>query len=92
MTIFFIIQLGVLAIVLGFLMRNERVYNYRGKIIDAVYELNKADIRAGKKNYARLDHRWEALESVSYHRMTLMFWKPLASFFDQDFLKEIGLK
>ena len=62
------------------LVRNTRVFNYRGKIIDGVYRHDDwMELR-------------RVFTSVSYKRMLYRFWKPLDSFYDDEFLKKIGVK
>lgn len=79
----------LLAIPLTLRIRNIRVFRYRIKLLDAVHKKNLEDIDKGGKRIPYITHRWEYLETVSYDRMVLMFWKPLDSFYDPKFLEEV---
>jgi hypothetical protein len=62
-------------------VRNELVYSFRNRLIDAWGSV--------PGEYERLR---DAYRAVSYYRMLLMFWKPLRSFYrdskdGQDLLK-----
>jgi hypothetical protein len=60
------------------IFRNEKVYAFRLSILNSMArktDLTQADIRRFKE--------------CSYTRMLLMFWKPLDSFYDEEFLQEM---
>lgn len=59
------------------LIRNIAVYNYRGKLLDLVF-----DERPGDKLGAWQErHKYYA--TVSYNEMVYKFWKPISSFYDE---------
>lgn len=62
------------------LIQNERVFNYRKKVISIAYDLSMKDISEGKFS----SRWWEILNYVSYNDMLLHFWKPLDSFFPPE--------
>lgn len=69
-------------------IRNGQVFRFRISLNDRVYRLNMLDIQSGKE--ARPDRR-DKLNSMSYTRMMLFFWKPLrpeAWWSDTSFLEE----
>lgn len=49
-----------------FLIRNERVYKFRGGLVDVAFD-NKSNWRERSDEYC----------SVSYYEMVFKFWKPL---------------
>ena len=66
------------------LVRNNKVFNYRFKILSQIDELAKADIRQCKEWKWRYDN----FSQVSYGRMMWQFWRPLKSFYkDTNFLR-----
>lgn len=67
------------------LIRNQKVYQYKIKIVEFVYEKSIEDANKGKES----QWRWEKLDEVSYHEMMYKFWKPLDSFYkDKRFFKD----
>jgi len=63
---------------LGF--RNNQVCQFRMKLIDQIYDAALTDLDAWSiSEGSPPDSHWryDALKSVSYNRMWLMFWKPL---------------
>lgn len=68
-------------ILLAFVIRNAKVYDYRMKLLDRVSDVARRDIDAGI-----LDWRWryEELEDVEYFKHVLQFWKPIDSFYPRD--------
>lgn len=84
------ILLFVSAIILG--IRNGKVYKHRTKISDAVYKTGIEELEDGSYSLAKSAQRWAYVREISYDKQVLMFWKPLESFYDQEFLKEIGVK
>lgn len=64
-------------------IHNGRVYEHKMQLLDQVSRAAQKDIEEGKP----WRWRYDALESVSYHKMVFMFWKPLDSFYkDRAFL------
>lgn len=67
------------------LIRNERVSNYRKRIIEEVSKQSKRDISRSRS----WEWRYEAYSAVSYEAMMKEWWRPLASFYpDKRFLEE----
>lgn len=54
------------------LHRNNKVFEYRRKVSDIIFE---------KDDWAK---RLEIMEQVSYEDMMKKFWKPLNSFYSED--------
>ena len=64
-------------------VRNQKVANDRGKMLDEIQHASLDDIANRKEWY----WRYEAYDQVSYYKQALMFWKPLRSFWnDLSFL------
>jgi len=63
-----------------FLIRNNRVCDFRLALIDAIHMTNQ------KSNLSEWIWRYEEFEKVSYNRMLFSFWKPLQieSFYDKN--------
>lgn len=77
--------------IIAMVSRSVGVRMYRTNVFTAVAMKNVEDSMADK-TYAYSQKRWEEVERVSYRRMFWMFWRPLSSFYDRDFLKDIGIK
>lgn len=70
-----------LAVAFVTFIRNQRVYRFRIALLEF--------IRPGHPGYQSdlFDHMLEEITAVSYHRMVVMFWRPLESFYaDTDVL------
>lgn len=66
----------------GFLLgRNQRVYKYRMRVLKLIAEAAKQDIANGR------DYKWryQMLDSVEYNEMVCKFWKPLDSFYSDNY-------
>lgn len=74
------VTLGALSCLI--LIRNDQVYRYRIGMIEKAGALARADIAAGR--FGQWHRHFERLEQVTYDRMMLQFWRPLASFYDGD--------
>lgn len=83
------ISLILLAVIAVLMIRNGMVYKYRGKLIEAMYSKNRTEISMQK--YDKLDERHAAYDVVSYDEMVWKFWRPLHSFYDHEFLRDIGV-
>lgn len=75
----FLIIYGVFVLAaVGLVVRNQRVYDYRSRLI----------------NYAYDQENWQAevaiYKSVGYNTMVGKFWKPLASFYDHKPFKDLA--
>ena len=65
------------------LARNERVSQYRARLLSQVSRAAKDDI----KKDMPWKWRYDVFDSVSYEQMLFKFWKPLKSFYkDASFL------
>jgi len=66
------------------LIRNEKTYRYRIRLLDEIHRASIRDIDLGRKWAWRYDY----LNSVSYKEMANKFWKPLDSFYkDKSFIE-----
>jgi hypothetical protein len=87
-----IIVFGVAALLMIWslvtLVRNSKVYAYRGELIDKMYDAADDDINRGRS------YKWrqEVYQSVSYNEMVYKFWKPIDSFYPDKSFIEIGQK
>ena len=52
--------------------RNNKVYHYRNNVIDYIFS---------KEDYAT---KRDIFHQINYHIMVLKFWKPLRSWFPED--------
>jgi len=69
------------------LVRNDKVGNYRKKIINRISKKNREEI---SRNLDYNGWRYDEFERVSYYTMVFKFWKPLSSFYkDTKLEKEI---
>lgn len=62
----------IFAIYLCFI-RNTAVYDFRGKIIEEVFNKTIPN--------EEFEKRYKEFNSVSYNKMVFKFWKPLRSFY-----------
>jgi hypothetical protein len=60
-----------------YLFRNGKVGKERVRVIDAISELAKEDIREGRE----FKWRYDEFNSISYLYMLLIFFKPVDSFY-----------
>lgn len=85
---FFLCIAVILCWAAGMLVRNQRVYTYRGKLIDRISAAVQADIARNEHKPAEWQWRWDVFESVKYDEMVNKFWRPLNSFYpDQSFVQ-----
>jgi hypothetical protein len=77
--IILILCIAAIVLCIGLLIRNERVYRFRTKLIDRIATAYRAD---GVGVYDMW--RWNEYEAVSYREMVLKFWKSPASLYEQD--------
>jgi len=84
----------VILVMCGLLViRNQMTYNYQVKVLKSVHLKNLWSIDKGERGFpAKVQRRWDEYNKVSYSKMVLVFWRKPSSFYDQDFLQEIGLK
>jgi hypothetical protein len=80
------------ALVVILIVRDILVYRFRTRIIDGMYlkSCREIDLNIYKESIAQ--HRRKEFQRVSYHRMVFTFWKPLKSFYDREFLKDLGIR
>jgi hypothetical protein len=81
MNLLLIICLVSLVICLLFIIRNNMVGAYRHRVISKIYNEAIQAIYANRK--ATLNY--DILDTVSYDSMLLKFWKPLESFFPEEY-------
>lgn len=64
--------------------RNDKVYNYRQRLLDRICEAAYRDAQKCKSH----EWRFDMFRMVSYEEMVDKFWKPLDSFYpDKSFLE-----
>lgn len=81
--IYFFLMIVILICLFGW--REQKVINYRFKLINKIGLAITKDIRRGNNRYA---WRWDTFNEVSRDEMLFKFWKPLDSFYkNKDFLK-----
>lgn len=82
MELLLLVPMTLLVVVsLYMLYRNFRVYRYRTRIRNLVF-----DKRPGEPPLAWMD-RLKYYETVSYDDMMKKFWKPVNSFYDEERFK-----
>lgn len=87
------VSIVILAMCGLLIVRNQMAYNYQEKVLNAVHRRNIVSIDKGERGFpAKVQRRWDEYNKVSYSKMVLVFWRKPSSFYDQDFLQEIGLK
>lgn len=65
------------------IIRINKVFNYRAKLRNTVFNMAKRDIENGRE----WEWRWTCYDSVSFDTMVNKFWKPLDSFYkDKTFI------
>lgn len=79
------IVISGMCLYLGFI-RNYQVYKYTADLAGRLYSKQMGDVWE-----CNLDD-WEILRRVNHTTMVLKFWRPLDSFYPDDFLKYIGKK
>lgn len=63
------------------LIRNERVYRHRLRVLSRLDMLAKADIEAGRGDW----HRWlDLFEQTSYDEQVIKFWRRLDGFYPPE--------
>lgn len=78
-----------------YLIRVQRVFNFRVNLIDKISTKNREELFActsllEQDEWAkRSQNRWGIFTAVSFNSMTLQIWKPLDSFFDME---KLGLR
>lgn len=63
-----------------FFYRNNRVCEYRLKMIDVIHQANLQDFKSS-------EWRWQQYKAVSYDAMLYKIWRPLSSFYDEEAIK-----
>lgn len=79
--VFFVISLILIVFCLLMLLRNERVYHYRSRVIAKISNDHVACINT-KQPYTL---SWDILEKVSYNDMVIKFWRSFDSFFPPEY-------
>jgi hypothetical protein len=74
-----------IALIIVLMYRNERVYNYRKRVIENIGEIYQDEIAAGRLT---TNWRWKEFEKVTYRDMVKRFWKPLDSFYENTKLEK----
>lgn len=83
-----ILQVALILPIIGFI-QNVRVYHYRDKIINYIYQKNVKEINEGKSDYRWRNDAYD--NGGSYPEMVLKFWRPFDSFFSDRLIDEMKL-
>lgn len=64
------------------LNRNEEVFAYRSNLINRISDRAMLDVKEGNDP----QWRYDLFDSVKYEDMVNKFWKPITSFYDEEYL------
>lgn len=77
MTILIIISLLLFAFSIYLFIRNEMVYNFRMRLLNATRIIARPEVAL---------KFLEEFDKAPYSEMVLKFWRPISSFFSKEFL------
>ena len=88
-----VVMLVLLGIVAMYWFRNKAVYRYRASLINKIHDLeikeieqvHRAQISGDRGIEYPIRWRFAEFDSVSYNRMFYQIWKPLGSFYRENF-------
>ena len=81
LTIIIYVSIGGAVFSLFMLLRNQRVFEERMRILEMIRETTERMINSGIGNWERL---YKDFDSISHEKMLYQFWKPVKSFYDED--------
>lgn len=63
--------------------RNKRVFEYRGKVLSKIS--HKAQLQISEGQFDIWRDNYKVLDNTSYNEMVWKFWKPVDSFFPEEY-------